>query len=96
MTTSPVMSINDELVSELEKASTFTNRFMVEVQPSSLSALLAEREKLKRDAERYRWLKDQGFATIKHENGKVTLFTIASQHVDDCNLDAAIDAAMKS
>lgn len=95
MTTSPVVSVTDELVAELEEACREHGQgFMIET--GEVLALLAERAELKRDAERYRWLKAQGFATIKPENGEVTLFTVASQHVDAPNLDAAIDAAMQS
>lgn len=47
-TNSPVVTITDEILNELERASKFTNRFMVEVQPGSLQALLSERAELKR------------------------------------------------
>ena len=46
MTTSPVVSVTDDLVAELEQYSGVP----------SIAALLAERAELKRDAERFRWL----------------------------------------
>lgn len=48
MTTPPVVSVTDDLIAELERASKFTNRFMVEVQPGSLAQILSERTELKR------------------------------------------------
>ena len=58
MTTPPVISVTDELIAELE----YDLRTALPYSDSSiitLSALLAERAELKRDAERYRWLRAQ-------------------------------------
>ena len=109
MTTPPVVSVTDELIAELEAvAHTGKGAFMIECAEvhaittvlrclrEDLLRLLSERAELKRDAERYRWLRAQGFATIKPEPDRLTLFTVASQHVEAENLDAAIDTAMQS
>lgn len=125
MTTSPVMSITDELVVELEalagKASPGPWRieddedscagamfiasgdkkysgheiarlyndsdalYIEHANPATILALLADRENLKRDAERYLWLRDD-HAYFPEEEG-----IRGGQE-----LDAAIDAAMKS
>lgn len=66
--------------------------------PATILALLAERAELKRDAERYRWLRmadwwDSSVCVIKDPKSQARLGS-------DCpsrdRLDAAIDAAMQS
>ena len=58
MTTPPVTSVTDEMISEFERD---VQRVWPDGDSSiiTLSALLAERSELKRDAERYRWLRVQ-------------------------------------
>jgi len=59
-----------------------------------VDAMKAEREKLRKDAERYRWLRDK---CDRWDGGlvvaKVTEFSLSSWSGDDLN--AAIDAAME-
>lgn len=93
MTTSPVMSITDELVAELEAvAHTGKGAFMIEC--AEVHALLTERAELMRDAGRYRWLRgrieNKGDMVI----AKVSEWSIESWSGDDP--DTAIDAAMQS
>jgi hypothetical protein len=83
MTTPPVVSVTDELIAELEAvAHTGKGAFMSEC--AEVHALLAERAELKRDAERYRWLRDDN-AYFPEEEG-----VRGGQE-----LDASIDAAMQ-
>jgi len=75
-------------------------KFICEAKPTikmltaELRRLRAENAELAKDAGRYRWITAQGFATIRPGDDKITLFTIASQHVDADTLDTAIDTAM--
>ena len=60
MTTSPVMSITEELVAELEfdlEVAETTHQLEASVSRETLAALLAERAELKRDRERYQKLR---------------------------------------
>ena len=86
MTTSPVVSVTDELIAELEQYSGVP----------SIAALLAERAELKRDAERYRWL--QKASPYMHKKIRDLAITDGGDvfyfHKD--KYDAAIDAAMQS
>lgn len=137
MTTSPVMGITDELVSELEALASkatmgnwctdgltwvcakdsdqlnggyvlaccegpddFANaEYMAKASPLVIRALLAERAELKRDAERYRWLRQSMWYV-----GPDNFFCGEGGEMNDyenhnylaTNLDAAIDAAMQS
>ena len=56
MTTPPVMSLIDEIVAELELAC--EEEPIVELGRTTIRRLLSERAELKRDAERYRFLRD--------------------------------------
>ena len=58
MTSPPITSVTDEMISEFERD---VQRVWPDGDSSiiTLSALIAERAELKRDAERYRWLRDQ-------------------------------------
>ena len=79
MTTSPVVSVTDELIAELEQYSGVP----------SIAALLAERAELKRDAARY-WKLRYGSgwpAVFADSNNPEPLRMV--------ELDAAIDAAMQ-
>lgn len=83
MTTSPVVSVTDELVAELGQYSGVP----------AIAALLAERAELKRDAERYRHIRANGIpgpaiAMQDSYYGELEL-------VSPDRLDAAIDAAMQ-
>ena len=77
MTTSPVVSVTDELIAELERYS----------EIPSIAALLAEREELKRDAARYRRLRD---------GADWPAVFASSDAPEPSHVDAAIDAAMQS
>ena len=79
MTTSPVVSVTDELIAELERYS----------EIPSIAALLAEREELKRDAARYRWLRDG----CDHKRSEATRIAV---NLYGLEWDMAIDAAMQS
>jgi hypothetical protein len=91
MTTSPVMSVADELIAELKPCVSEDRS-----HNSAFRALVVERAELKRDAERYRWLREQSWTS------KVCAVAEPSQSVKlgyDCpscyRLDEAIDAAMQ-
>lgn len=90
MTTSPVMSVTDELLAELEQHSGVP----------SIAALLAERAELKRDAERYRWLRDNWFQIYGESRGRdgirISIGDIWNHAGVPGHVDAAIDAAMQS
>jgi len=95
------MTVTDELLAELEQQSArdpvgaFPVRYAVISElTAELRRLRAENAELAKDAGRYRWITAQGFATIRPGDDKITLFTIASQHVDADTLDTAIDTAM--
>ena len=93
MSVSPVMSITDELVSELERSVECvwpeTDQAVV-----ALRAMLAERAELLRDTERYRWLRDRIENNGDMVIAKVSEWSIESWSGDDPG--AAIDAAMQS
>jgi len=135
MTTSPVMSVNDELVAELEalaskatggeweyhiglirtmpdsdgyvpiavapnapknwRGQRDTNmHYIATSNPATILALLAERAELKRDAERYRWLRDPcsgAERVVTYGRGDYGRGLMSYTM-----LDAAIDAAMQS
>lgn len=99
MTAAAVMSITDELIAELNEQLCGPEFYMVEMPMGHMRALLAERAELKRDAERYKWLRDQ------HNNTSATYSVAEVLHGDwvsieenngitGTDLDAAIDAAM--
>lgn len=83
MTTPPIMSVTDEIVAELEAAC--SEEPIVELGRTTIRRLLSERAELKRDAERYRWLRDG-------ESSEFLSFYALGFPYDQ--LDAAIDAAM--
>lgn len=95
MTTSPVMSVTDELLAELEAGSIACckKRVPMAVNPFDLAALLAERAELKRDAERYRWLRDNDQFYGPSQNASVAY---AGQYYTGSQFDSEIDAAMQS
>lgn len=97
MTTGLTVSITEELVAELEfdlEVAETTHRLEASVSREALAALLAERAELKRDAERYRWLRDRIENKGDMVIAKVSEWSIESWSGDDP--DAAIDAAMQS
>lgn len=99
-TTGLVMTVTDELLAELDRSvrAVWHDKGSPVVSVDALTAeirrLRAENAGLAKDAGRYRWITAQGFATIRPGDDKITLFTIASQHVDADTLDTAIDTAM--
>ena len=90
MTTSQVMSITDELVAELERCVECAG-------PETDQAVFALRAVLKRDAERYRWLRQSMWYV-----GPDSFFCGEGGDMNDyenhnymaTTLDAAIDAAI--
>lgn len=100
MTTSPIVSITDELVAELERSVECvwpeTDNAVV-----TLRALLAERAEIKRDAERYRWLRSD---TSKGKSDLLICskvwgngaFRTQERILTGDGADAAIDAARSS
>lgn len=111
MTTGIVMSVTDELVAELERecrTGADDHGGMGHEEESALFdrigdvllALMAERAELKRDAERYRWLRVQN-AKSPEECSEINDFAVVIDGPDGgawigSDLDAAIDAAMQS
>lgn len=64
--------------------------FIATANPETIKALLAEREELKRDAERYRFIKDkQTFIWLVSD-------WFPTKESDQIDVDAAIDAARSS
>lgn len=90
MTTSPVVSVTDELVAELEQYSGVP----------SIASLLDERAELKRDVKRYQWLRDNWFQIYGESRGssgiKISIGDIWNHAGCADHVDAAIDAAMQS
>ena len=98
MTTSPVVSVTDELIAELERSVECvwpeTDNAVV-----ALRGLLAERSELIRDAERYRWLRESMWYVgpdnfFCGEGGDMNDYENHNYRAD--TLDTAIDAAMQS
>ncbi|MFK0939820.1 hypothetical protein ACIUXF_07465 [Pseudomonas aeruginosa] len=58
-----------------------------------IGQLKAENEALRKDAERYRWLRESGQCEWDASYEKLEL-RVETLHFDDSNLDACIDAAM--
>jgi len=94
MTAAPVMSITDELVAEL------AHEFGVMNNPAKYNdkavrvartvlAIIAERAELKRDAERYRWLR-------RREPGGAYRITGIIYSNGESAVDTVIDAAMQA
>jgi len=101
MTTPPIVSITDELISELEVFVSTPVMFAGTVRPiqDAMRALLAERAELKRDAERYRWLRGRlvGSSFDWDDEGMVILaFEIPDNVAVSASCDKVIDAAMQS
>lgn len=117
MSTTPVLSLTDELVAELEAAATDSKLniyrphgwahsvrcgnhlqtdfdFLSPVSPSVVLALLAEREELKRDAARYRWLIRQ--AWFQSAMDRYDIDDGGMQAVFEAETARIIDAAMQS
>lgn len=101
MTTSPVMGITDELVAELEfdlEVAETTHQLEASVSRDALAALLAERAELKRDAERWRWLREKTQSDVDGYRNGIPVLVHADEWCPEWRerLDAAIDAAMQS
>ena len=98
-TTPPIVSITDELIAELESELEKNDGTGICMSDSEMRALLAERAELKRDAERYRWLRD-GAQNCPLECPVVVIAdefasNVSNDLVFGDDLDAAIDAAMQ-
>lgn len=89
MSTPPVMSLIDEIVAELELAC--EEAALVSLGRTTIRRLLSERAELKRDADRYRWLRDndQFYGPSQKE-----AVAYAGQYYTNGRFDAAIDSAM--
>lgn len=105
MSTPLVVSVTDELVAELEEHySEITDPLEfgdgAVRRSKTIMALLAERTELKRDAERYRWLREQeaerGISVVSIGVWERAATCTATTFPDPSSLDAAIDAAMQS
>lgn len=92
MTTPPIMSVTDELIAELEAAC--NEDPIVELGRTTIRRLLSERAELKRDAERYRFIRDIGGPIYCREIEYYNGHPCGAHNVQNGNLDAAIDAAM--
>jgi hypothetical protein len=86
MTTPIVMTVTDELVEQLSALTCFDEGGAVLIHSDQVRVLLAERAELKRDAERYRWLR------YACDNDPANL---GIEYAEMPGVDAAIDAAMK-
>ena len=91
MTTPPVISVTDEMIAELE----YDLRTALPYSDSSiitLSALLAERAQVKRDAERYRKI----VPYLSHSGGLYRGVSMPNDYSTSTKqqCDAAIDATM--
>lgn len=88
MSTPPIMSVTDELIAELEAESMHDDGTDVPVSAAELRALLSERAELRRDAGRYRWLRDND--QLDHLSQYAGLTYIFERLTGDA-LDAALD-----
>ena len=74
--------------------------YMANASPLVIRALLAERAELLRDAERYRWLREQkaehGVSVVNISQWLSAATCVAVTFVDGSFVDHAIDAAMQS
>jgi hypothetical protein len=98
MTSAPVVSVNDELLAEIESQaqSKHSDGFKlvhniecltVLTLTTELRRLRAENEALRVDAVRYRWLRD----ACDNDPGNIGI-----EYADTLGVDAAIDTAMQS
>lgn len=103
MSITPVMPITDELIAELERTAS-ENHAYVPVEPAAMRALLAERAKLKRDAELYRFVRELAWYVDRasyiyqlgnHAQSK-TPWSDLRVSVDADDVEVAIDAAMQA
>lgn len=89
MTTSPVVSVTDELIDQLSALTYIDQGGAVLIHSDQVLALIAERAELKRDAERLEFVVNQG--------GNYQWMNIIRVDPDDFDsVRAAIDAAMQS
>ena len=102
MTTSPVMSISEELVADLEfdlEVAETTHQLEASVSREALAALLAERAELLRDRDRLNKLDQAGYAYGFEDIHEGNCWDISGpfKNVRDA-IDSmpAIDAAMQS
>jgi hypothetical protein len=93
MSNGPVLSLTDEIVASLKEACREHGQgFMIET--GEVLTLLAERESLKRDAERYRWLREQASGIYAADHLLRWSWSEGEYGKPDYSLDTAIDAAM--
>ena len=83
MTTSPVVSVTDELIAELERSVECvwpeTDNAVV-----ALRGLLAERSELKRDAERWRSVREMLSDMVELHRARGTVLTIHLDTLREC------------
>lgn len=100
-----VMTLTDELIAELEEECGLAAELdcNAAVTHEHLRALLSERAELKRDAERYRWLRDESLScgvtapaimVVDEAGNPVYRGNPWNSLLCDDDADAAIDAAM--
>ena len=95
MTTPPIVSITDELIAELDEQLCGPEFYMVEMPIGHMRALLAERAELKRDAERYRWLRLSAWYVGPEPTGDREGVSWDDHNEARDSLNSAIDAAMQ-
>lgn len=101
MSTSPVMSVTDELVAELDTLTCVDHGGATLIRSGDLRALLAERAELKRDAEFFRLFLSTVIADCNGDKmtpQQSSLFGEMNRltHVDESQLRAMFDTAMQS
>lgn len=86
MTTTPVHSITDEQIAEIEDDGCYATA-------AEFNAIIARLRKAEKDAARYQWLvKHSTYGIDSRQRPELTLSIYAPDHRD--GLSAAIDAAM--
>ena len=98
MTTAPIQSITDEQIAEIE-AIAENGCSIPEYLADDVVAIISRLRAAERDAERYRWLRDnwfQVYGTSLGERGiKLEIGDIWNRCGKPDHVDAAIDTAMK-
>lgn len=100
MTASPVLTITDELLSDLESlaanASIDDGDWVHGFTAGEFRALLSERAELKRDAERWRYARDiLTIEAIELAQSEFIQFGLPPSEADSIRADQAIDQAMQ-
>jgi hypothetical protein len=91
MTTSPVVTVTDELIEQLNALTCLNESGAVMIHVNQVRALMVERAELKRDAERFRHLMFNHVQWAKDDKAKLIFGPYPAQ-----KLRVSIDAAMQS